>query len=397
MVTILMAIPLGLVAAVIVAWMAGALYFDVAQGKKIGWLMIGGWLTLAAATWYFSPHPLVAFLVLVALFAGFWRWWRSLKPSHNRHWHPNFAQLPQIEIVGDQITAQSVRNTEYRSVDDFDTKFETRTFWLSRLRSVDVLIRYWDSNLMSHPIYVFDFGQDGRLCISMEARHRDGQAFSFWRSLYRQYELMYVVSDERDAILGCTQATTNNDLHLYRVFGTRSEMRQLFLDYVSQINHLIEHPRWYHGVTSNCVSGMYTPSRGQFRWDTRMLLNGGLDDWLYERGRLDQSIRFRDLKRLSRLNEPASHAPPNGFGDFIRQKLPGYQFEQNEHTPNTAVTDAELPWSINDLVLLNAVSSDSREVANKTASSREPLRRIKRPESVVAQHSRPQELSTSTQ
>jgi hypothetical protein len=276
-----MAIPLGLVAAVIVAWMAGALYFDVAQRKKAGWLMIAGWLVFAGATWYFSPHPLIAFLILVAVFAGFWRWWRSLEPSHNRHWHSNFAQLPQIEIVGDQITAQFVRNTEYRSGDDFDARFETRTYWLSRLRGLDVLIRYWDSNLKSHPIYVFDFGEDGRLCISMEARLREGQTFGFWRSLYRQFELMYVVSDERDAILRCTQATANNDLHLYRIHGTRSEMRQFFLEYVSQINCLIDQPRWYHGLTSNCSTGMMSQNRGQFRWDMRMLIgftNEG--DWI---------------------------------------------------------------------------------------------------------------------
>jgi hypothetical protein len=396
MVTILLGLAAGLIAAGIVAWMAGALYFDVAQGKLIGGPLIVAWLALVGSVWYVSPHPLIAFLAILAAFTLFFRWWRSLKPSHDRNWDPNFARLPRIEIEGEQITVHHVRNTEYRSIDDNDPRFETRRYWLSRLRAIDVLIAYGSSDWISHPIFVFDFGQDGRLCISIEARRRVGQAYRFWGTLYRQYELMYVVSDERDAILRHTKATTGSDLHLYRVFGTQLETRQFFFDYATQINRLVHKPRWYHGVTANCTTGIYTQGHGRWRWDMRMLLNGGLDELLYERGRLDRDIPFRELKRLSRVNEPAHRAPLNGFGDFIRQNLPGYQTEPTATAPAASIVSTELPWNIDDVVQLNPVSSDlDKSIVNGFHAAPPPHRRKSKSDSDATPLTQKQDLSAS--
>src|SRR5262249_59219963 len=86
-------------------------------------------------------------------------------------------------------------------LDDFTPRYETCTYHLSNLQGVDIIFFNWGMALMSHPVLVFDFGPDGRICMSIEVRFRRGQRFSITRSLYRQQELIFLAADERDALL----------------------------------------------------------------------------------------------------------------------------------------------------------------------------------------------------
>ena len=307
------------------AWIAGAIYFDVGRSSTMGAMFAIAWFALALGLlvwWRPAWKP-----VLVVVVAGglFLRWWFSQKPSHHRNWNANFAQLPRVTLEGDAIAIEGVRNTDYRTINDFTARFESRTYRLSELRGVDALVLFWGSAWMCHPMFVFDFGSDGRVCMSIEVRYRVGQRYSLLRSLYRQQELIYVVSDERDAILRRTKHLEGHDLYLYRLDAGPVAIRQFFFEYANSINALAEQPRWYHGLTTNCTTSIYMQGRGRMEWDWRMLFNGALDRLLYDRQLLDQRLPFEILKQQSRVNEAANAAPVEGFGDDIRCKLPGYR------------------------------------------------------------------------
>ena len=85
-------------------------------------------------------------------------------------------------------------------------------------------------------MFVFDFGPDGRVCISIEVRYRIGQDYNLMRSLYRQQELVYIVCDERDAILRRTKYSAGHDVYLYRMVADEDEIRQFFAEYSERIN-----------------------------------------------------------------------------------------------------------------------------------------------------------------
>ena len=87
---------------------------------------------------------------------------------------------------------------------------------------------------------------------------------------------------------------------------------------------MIDHPRWYHGLASNCTTSIYAQGEGRIVWDWRLLFNGRLDQLLYDRGLIDGSIPFETLKQGSRVNEIANRAPLEGFGEFLRRELPAY-------------------------------------------------------------------------
>ena len=311
--------------AIIVLWTAGAIFFDVGRASFAGWVLSVGWIMVVAVAFMFWQPLGVPFTVLLIVFTAFLFWWFRQRPSHERAWDPNFTQLPRVELDSDTLRIHNFRNTEYRAFDDMTPCFETRTVHLSRLRGLDILILNWGSPWMSHPMFVFDFGADGRVCISIEVRYRQGQKYGLFRSLYRQQELMYVVSDERDAILQRTRYRKGQTLYLYRWSVTPIDMRHILFDYIYSINQIAAHPRWYNGVTSNCTTSIYAQGRARIDWDWRLLFNGSLDRLMYEQGFLDQSVPFESLKQQSRVNEIANSAPADGFGDYVRSELSGYR------------------------------------------------------------------------
>jgi hypothetical protein len=308
-------------ASAITLWMAGAIYYDVCGGAKWGRLLAPGWtvgvLSLFAA-WQPLWQPFAVLLGVAALFLG---WWLRQKPSHDRDWDPSVAVLPRAVRQGDVVTIENIRNFEYRSPDDSTPRYETRTFHLASLKAVDLLLFHWGSPWMSHPVLVFDFGSDGRICVSIEVRYRKGQNYSILRSFYRQQELIFVAADERDVILRRTKYGPSQEAHLYRFQASAEELRADFLDYVEAINSLYETPRWYHGLCANYTTTFYRLPHSRMRFDWRVLANGRLDRALYEAGRLDRTLPFPELRRIASLNAIANSSPENGFGDHIRREL----------------------------------------------------------------------------
>jgi hypothetical protein len=118
---------------------------------------------------------------------------------------PQCGRAAAISAHRGVVTIENIRQFEYRSPDDFTPRYDTRTFHLANLKGADLLHFNWGSPWMSHPILVFDFGSDGRICMSIEVRYRKGQNYSLLRSFYRQQELIFVVADERDVILRRTK------------------------------------------------------------------------------------------------------------------------------------------------------------------------------------------------
>jgi hypothetical protein len=308
-------------AAVITFWTAGAIYYDVCGETRGGrWLALGWAIGVVAlfAAWQPLWQPFVAWLGVTAVFLV---WWFRQKPSHNRDWDPSVAVLPRAVRDGDAITIENIRNFEYRSLDDFTPRYETRTVHIVNLKTADIIFFNWGSRWMSHPVLVFDFGPDGRLCMSIEVRYRKKQDYSVLRSFYRQQELIFVVADERDVILRRTKCGSSQEALLYHFQARVEELRTAFLDFIEAINNLHDTPRWYHGICANCTTSYYWLPHSRFRIDWRVIANGRLDQALYEGGRLDRSLPFDELRKLAALNAIANSAPEHGFGDHIRREL----------------------------------------------------------------------------
>ncbi|MGA8654561.1 MAG: DUF4105 domain-containing protein [Chthoniobacterales bacterium] len=309
-----------------VAWAFGALWFDFPVAALRRPLAAAFGLGAIAVLAFVRPHWRAQLGVAgaIALLAT---WWLTIRPPNTRDWQPEVAQTPYAEIEGDRVVIHNFRNFDYVTKTDFNPRWETRTVHLSNLRTVDFFTNYWGSTLICHTFVSFDFGPEGYVCISIETRMAKGQAYSALAGLYRQFELYYVIGDERDIV----RLRTNyrlEDVYLYHLIpATPERSRALFLDYLQSANELHDRPQWYNELLSNCTSNirLHIKHIGSARpWDWQLLVNGSIDEHAYDLGAIDTSLPFVELKRLSHINDRARAADQDpAFSSRIRDGLPG--------------------------------------------------------------------------
>ncbi len=227
--------------------------------------------------------------------------------------------------MGSRITIENVRNFEYRSETDFTERWETRTYDLDKVRRFDMFLSFWGPTAIAHTIASWEFDDAPPLAISIETRKEKGESYDALKGFFRQFELYYVVADERD-VIGVRTNHRGERMYLYRLRVPPERARALLLDYVEEINRLADQPDWYNALIHNCTTsirmhGQHIGEAGALDW--RILLNGRLDEMGYERGRLDTSLPFPELKKRSEITEKAKAAGVSpDFSRLIREGLP---------------------------------------------------------------------------
>jgi hypothetical protein len=204
-------------------------------------------------------------------------------------------------------------------------RLEDRALDLATLRSLDLFLIYWGSPLIAHTILSWGFEGDQYLAISIETRKEKGEEYSALRGFFRQYELVFVVADERDVVRLRTNVR-GEDVYVYRLDVSPADARRFLRRYLQEVNELRERPQWYNALTENCTTAIQRLAGADARrswWSWKLFLNGYLDELAYDIGAIDRALPFPDLKAKSHINEraKAAHDDPR-FSVRIRDGLP---------------------------------------------------------------------------
>lgn len=307
------------------AWAGAALYFDGPAAPWLAGLGATALMVAGLAVLLFVRVPWRG-LALLGLIGGVAFWWTQLSARNDRDWQPDVARLPWATVDDDRLTIHNVRNFDYRSEHDFTEVWETHTYDLAALRGVDLFLCFWGPSAIAHTIASWQFADGQHLAISIETRKQRGESYSALRGFFRQYELYYVVADERDVV----RLRTNyrgETVYLYRVRMAPAQARAILLSYLEEVNRLRERPRWYNALTHNCTTmirhHVQQVSPGN-PWSWQLLLNGHLDELAYARGTIDTSLPFLELKARSNISGVAHAADAAlDFSARIREGLPG--------------------------------------------------------------------------
>jgi len=246
-------------------------------------------------------------------FAGFCivlTWWLCLKPSNQGDWQADAARTASVEIDGDRVTIHNLRSCDYRTETDYTNCWSDQTVYLSQLRYADLFFTTWGPKYIGHPIVSFQFGDNDHIAFSIEARYKTGQTYSAILGFFRQYELIFITADERDVIRLRTNYRKAEEVFLYRTTVSSDRARKIFLIYADYLNQLKDHPAWYNALTRNCTTTLDTKIAADVKnpqpWNYQFLLNGTLDELLYDRGRLVMGgLPFPELKRREHINSAA--------------------------------------------------------------------------------------------
>jgi hypothetical protein len=310
--------------ALLVTWGTLAIYYSNLpwSGARFG-LAIAFAAFMIWAFWFSRRLQMQA--MAFALFFGVVAWWIAIPASHHRNWRPEVAVLPRATIDGDRVRITGVRNFDYRTLDDFVVRYEEREVQLSHLVALDFYVSYFTEGPVAHTFVSFIFEDAPPLSISIETRPEMGEGFAPIASIFKQFELIYVVGDERD-IVGVRAIHRGEPIYLYRLNTSPADTRRLFLVYLERINELADRPEFYNLFTNSCTINIVRYANAAGRrgaLNIRHILNGLVDGYLYYSGRMNATIPFDELRRRSRINEAAREA--NGrpdFSDRIRSALP---------------------------------------------------------------------------
>ena len=321
----MMGIFLALLLIVTSIWGVLALYFG---DSETGWLQIG----LASVFGVLSFVALIGvlrsrwryrwFLMYVAVFAIVLLWWLGISPSNNRDWQTDVSELPYATIDGSKVTVHNIRNFDYRSEFDYTPAYYDKTFDVNKLNGVDLFAFYWMGPAIAHTILSFDFADQGSLAVSIETRKQKNEEYSTIKGFFRQYELIYIVADERDVVRLRTNYRNNppEEGYLYTVLGSKANGQRLFFDYIKTINELHDSPTFYNTLLDNCTIAIWfrtlvNEKHLPFSW--KILLSGYVPQYLYESKRIDQQLAFAALQQQAHINKRAQAT--DKAADFSKQ------------------------------------------------------------------------------
>jgi hypothetical protein len=301
-----------------------AYFFLGSRGHGLAVAAVWGVLTLAAliSGAARASLPVSTFWVAALVWSG---WWLSLTPSHERLWAAEVARLPTGSLSGETLTMSNVRNFEWSSVSAAVERWETRSYDLGKLDSLDLFASYWSGEVMAHLILSFGFSDGQRLAISIETRRERDEAWSALAGFFKSYELIYVAADERDVVRLRTNVR-GEDVRLYRIKSAPETRKRLLIQYVHEMNALAERARFYHTVWTNCttqIAGIVRSVGRSIPLDWRIIASGYVPNLLYDLDLLDRSLPFDELRRAANIvpRAKAADADPR-FPELIRIGIP---------------------------------------------------------------------------
>ena len=247
------------------------------------------------------------------------------KPSNDRDWNEDQQILPYSEIKDNKVAIHNIRNFTYASTTSFVKNYYDKTFDLDKIKNVWYVVEPFSGIPGSaHAFLSFEFEGDEFLSISIEIRKQKGQAYHPIKGFFNQYELMYVIADEKDVIK--LRSNYRKDLvYVYPAKTTKEKVQKLFLSMIERANRLKENPEFYNTVLNTCTTNIakhvnsISPKRIPV-FSLEILFPENSDKLAYDLGLIDTNLPFEKARERYFINDRAlKYADSPDFSLKIRE------------------------------------------------------------------------------
>ncbi len=250
-----------------------------------------------------------------------------VRPSHDRMWELGQEALPAITIKDSgEITITNFRNFDWQKEGSTTPRYETRTYTLDTIKTVDVLISHFaDFEGLAHIFLSFGFENGEHVIVSVESRREIGEKFSPFLGMFRQFEIMYVVGSEEDVIGLRTDVRENERVYLYPTNASKESVKKLFLAVANDVNDIQEKPRIYNTLLNNCTNAITRRvediSEVNFPLTWKTVLPGYFDEVLYEMQLIPSNLPFEAIKSMHHIdNDTVNRYDPTYTKDLRNHK-----------------------------------------------------------------------------
>jgi len=276
-----------------------------------------------ATPWRAKRYTAAALVLTAAVFTCYFAF---MHPNPNLEWESDHARVPHVSIQGNKIHIANVRDFDWQSSHGVTPTFVDRDYDLNAINSMNYVLcplRGFDG--IAHVFVCFGFSGGRHVAVSVEGRRAKGRPYRVFPSLFRQYQLIYVVGDERD-VVGVRGAVWKSPVYFYPVRTSPQNMRAIFLDMMLRAHSLEEHPEYYNLITNNCLNNITHHLRrltGQKLFDDLEVLFTGLSDRVaYNLGFLDTDLPFDKARQAYRADPwMQSTTLDDTFSDRLRAAI----------------------------------------------------------------------------
>jgi hypothetical protein len=304
------------------AWASFALWYQLPLadlGRGIGvavWLAFVVAMLVTILRW----RPFVASLLYALAFAGILVWWHGIQPRLDRDWAPDVARTVTGTLDGNIATLANVRNFDWQTPDQATERWETRSYDLSQLASLDIVLSYWGMDAIAHTLVSFGFSDGKQVVFSVEIRRQRTESFSEIGGFFKQFELAFIAADEADIVKLRTNIR-REDVYIYPIAVSAADRQALFLAYIGAANDLAKKPSFYNTITANCTTVVFDLARmiePSVPTDWRIVLSGYLPEYFAEHGVLAWAKPYGDLRARAAISARAQAAPDRPYSEVIR-------------------------------------------------------------------------------
>lgn len=316
-----------LIVAYTMLWGALAIWFKlpVADWAKWGAIAVYLFPGFVALLHLFTRKSLNALFVYAGAFAIVMVCWQTLQPPSDADWADELTRQVSGTMEGDMLTLDYVREFEWTSLTEKKEVWSERTYDLTKLETLDLFLSYWGDPRMAHFMLSFGFGNNEYLTWSIEVRRTKTGEYSPVADFFKANPLIIIAAQEQD-VVGFRSQIWENDVHIFRLNTPKPVMREVLEAYVMDANHLAETPVWYNSIFTNCTTVLARTLRAaglDFPFDWRILANGYLPEFLYERGKLNTDYTVEELRSLGRITDRVAASGLNaGFSEAARRGVP---------------------------------------------------------------------------
>lgn len=316
-----------LVTAYAVLWGTLALWYKLPGPGLVGGLAAAGFALLGLGTLvaFFKPLRWRWFTVFVVALIAVNIWWNTLVPPADANWSPEVSRQVTGVIDGDILTLTNVRDFQWRTAEDFDENWVTRSYDLSQIESVDLFMSYWGGPEMAHFMLSFGFADGEYLTWSNEVRRQIGGSFSPISDFFKAHPIVAIAAEEQD-VVGLRSNIRKERVQLFRMRSKPENRRKLIETYVAAANEISERPHWFNSVFTNCSRSAILLARHvgiTIPMDYRVIVNGYFPNYLYDIGVLNTDVSVEDLYRLGSVDSHAMDAGlTDNYSEMIREGVP---------------------------------------------------------------------------
>lgn len=231
-----------------------------------------------------------------------------IKPSNDRGWNNDQKVLAHATVNGDVVSIKNVRDFRYASTTSYTEHYYDKEYDLNKLKKVWYIVEPFSGVPGSaHTFLSFEFEDGVFLSVSIEIRKEKGESFHPLKGLLNQYELMYVLADERD-VVDLRINHRKDEVYMYPIKSGPEKNKELFMSIIDRVNKLYEKPEFYNTLVNTCTTNivkhvnLITPKTIPW-YDFRIFFPANSDVLAYELGLIDTELTFQEARLKYHVND----------------------------------------------------------------------------------------------